>query len=92
LIFPTQSKETIGLSISTRLVFWECKCSGCLVPKPSAGPNAPSVRRICPSAAPNVHIPWCYGAPNDRSTCTYVHLASVVIRQLGPAIICDIPV
>ena len=70
----------------------ECKCNGCLVPKPSAGPNAPPVRRICPSAAPNAHIPCFYGAPNDRSTCTYVHLASVVIRQLGPAIICDIPV
>ena len=45
-----------------------------------------------PSAAPNAHIPCFYGALNDRSTYTYVLLASVVISQLGPAIICDIPV
>ena len=71
-----------------------CKCNGCLVPKPIAGRYALSARRIYPSTAPNahMHVLCFYGALNDRSTCAYVHLASVVIRQLGPAIICDIPV
>ena len=48
----------------------ECKCNGCLVPKPSAGPNAPSVRRICPSAAPNAHTLCFYGA---EMTAVHAH-------------------
>ena len=70
----------------------ECKCNGCLVPKPIVGQYAPSVRHICPSAASNARILNFYAAPHDRSTCTYARLASVDIRQLVPAITGDMPV
>ena len=71
---------------------YKYKCNDCLVPKPTDGRYEPSIYRICLSAAPYVRILRFYGAPHDRNTRTYVHLASVVIRQLGPAIICDMPV